>query len=256
MSRSHPCSSSVAIRTWARLAGVLYLVVIVIGLLGESLIRGKLLAIGDPALTAKQIIEAEWLWRVGVAAQDVLLVCAVGLTFTWYILFRPVNKKLTLLAVFFALVSLAVESVSALHLHAVLVPLSNAEHLKTLPADLLHWMAYQSAIEHAHAFALALIFFGVECLIIGYLIRRSDFFPNVVGTLMQLAGGCYLINSFSMILHPPLQAFLFPYILLPSLVGESAFCLWLLSKGVDVPAWERQDIVSSQANAVRTQPNC
>jgi hypothetical protein len=58
--------------------------------------------------------------------------------------------------------------------------------------------------------------------------------------MMQIAGACYLVNSFSMILSPPLQGILFPTILLPSFVGESAFCLWLLVKGLDVSAWERQ----------------
>jgi hypothetical protein len=43
-----------------------------------------------------------------------------------------------------------------------------------------------------------------------------------------------------MILSPALQGRLFPFILLPSLVGESTFCLWLLIKGVDVAAWTRQ----------------
>ena len=105
---------------------------------------------------------------------------------------------------------------------------------------LLHVLAYQSVVAHAHAFGLALIFFGVECLLIGHLIRRSGFFPAAIGVLMQLAGLCYLVNSFSMILSPALQGMLFPFILLPSLVGETTFCLWLLIKGVDVAAWTRR----------------
>lgn len=239
---SHPrqLPAKLTIQTCARIAGVLYLIIIVIGLLGESLIRGKLVAPGDPNVTARNILDAEPLWRLGIAAQDMLLICAVALTFTWYVLLRPVNKNLTLLAVFFALISLAVESVSTLHLHAVLTPLSSAEYLKAVDPQFLHLMAYQSVIAHAHAFGLALIFFGVECIIIGHLIRQSGFFPKLIGTLMQIAGACYLINSFSMILFPSLQAILFPFILLPALVGESAFCLWLLGKGVDAPGWEQR----------------
>lgn len=228
-----------SVQAWARLAGLLYLVIIVIGLLGEALIRASLVVPGDPGATVRKILDAESLWRVGIAAQDLLLVCAVGLTCAWYVLLRPVNGGLTLLAVFFALVSLAVESVSALHLHAVLTPLSDATYLKAIDPALLHLQAYQSVVAHAQAFGLALIFFGVECLLIGHLIRRSGYFPKWIGTLMQLAGACYLVNSFSMVLHPPLQALLFPYILLPALLGESAFCLWLLLKGVDVEAWTR-----------------
>jgi hypothetical protein len=233
-------SKRIAIQTYARLAGLLYLVIIVIGVLGESVIRGKLVVAGDPEATASNIISSEWLWRLGIGGQDLLLVCAVALTLIWYVLLRPVNKPLAQAVVFFALVSLAVESVGALHLHAVLTPLSDSAYLKAVDPRQLHLIAYQSVVAHSHAFGLALIFFGVECLIVGHLMRKSGFFPKVLGLLMQLAGVCYLINSFAMILHPPLQDVLFPLILLPAFIGESAFCLYLLVKGVDVVEWERQ----------------
>ena len=240
MSDRHAPASPLAIQTYARVGGLLYLIIIVIGLLGESLIRGKLVVSGDPEATARAIVAAEWLWRLGVGGQDLLLICAVGLTLIWYVLLRPVNRDLALAVVFFALVSLAVESVGALHLHAVLTPLSGAAYLNAVDPRLLHLLAYQSIVAHAHAFGLALIFFGVECLIVGHLIRKSGYIPKAIGVLMQLAGVCYLVNSFAMILSPPLQDLLFPVILLPSFIGESAFCLYLLIKGVNLPAWERR----------------
>jgi hypothetical protein len=233
-------SQPIAIKSYARLAGLLYLIIIVIGVLGESVIRGKLVVAGDPEATASNILSSEWLWRLGIAGQDLLLVCALGLTLIWYVLLRPVNKPLAQAVVFFALVSLAVESVGALHLNAVLTPLSDAAYLKAFDPRQLHLAAYQSIVAHSHAFGLALIFFGVECLIVGYLIRKSGFFPEAIGWLMQLAGACYLVNSFAMILYPPLQDVLFPLILLPAFIAESGFCLYLLIKGVDVAEWRRQ----------------
>ena len=236
----HQPSQQIPIKSYARLAGLLYLIIIVIGVLGESLIRGKLVVAGDQEATASNILSAEWLWRLGIAGQDLLLICALGLTLLWYILLRPVSKHGAQAVVFFALVSLAVESVGALHLHAVLTPLSDAAYLKSFEPRQLHLTAYQSIIAHLHAFGLALIFFGVECLIVGHLIRKSGFFPATIGWLMQLAGLCYLVNSFAMILSPSLQDALFPLILLPAFIAESAFCLYLLIKGVDVPEWSRQ----------------
>jgi hypothetical protein len=84
-----------------------------------------------------------------------------------------------------------------------------------------------------YGFGVALIFFGVECVILGYLIYRSTYLPKAVGVLMVAAGASYLINSFSLVAAPPLASALFPLILLPSLVGESSLALWLLVKGVD-----------------------
>lgn len=236
----HLHGAGLPVQSLARIAGLLYLTIIVIGVFGEAGIRATLVASGDPAQTARNIMDAEWLWRLGVAAQDLLLICAAGLTFCWYVLFRSVSKDLTLLAVFFALLAFAVESVSALHLHAVLTPLSGSAYLASVEPQLLHLMAYQSIVAHAHAFGLALIFFGVECIVLGHLIRRSGFLPAWIGTLMQLAGACYLVNSFCMILSPPLQHALLPFILLPPLVAESALCLWLLVKGVHPLGRERR----------------
>jgi hypothetical protein len=240
MSELRAPSSDVPVQAYARASGVLYLIIIVIGLLGESFIRGTLVVGGDPEATARNILAAKWLWRLGVAGQDVLLICAVAITLTWYVLLRPVSKNLTLMAIFFALISLAVESVSALHLHAVLAPLEDVAYLRAFDPRLLHLMAYQSIVAHSHSFGLALIFFGVEILIVGHLIRKSGYFPKAIGTLMQIAGVCYLVNSFSMILYPPLQDILFPAILMPALIGESAFCLCLLFKGVRVSEWQRR----------------
>jgi hypothetical protein len=240
MSELRAPSSDVPVQAYARASGVLYLIIIVIGLLGESFIRGTLVVGGDPEATARNILAAKWLWRLGVAGQDVLLICAVAITLTWYVLLRPVSKNLTLMAIFFALISLAVESVSALHLHAVLAPLEDVAYLGAFDPRLLHLMAYQSIVAHSHSFGLALIFFGVEILIVGHLIRKSGYFPKAIGTLMQIAGVCYLVNSFSMILYPPLQDILFPAILMPALIGESAFCLCLLFKGVRVSEWQRR----------------
>lgn len=224
------------IQMYARLAGALYLLVIVNGLLGEVAIRGPLVVWGDAGATAQRILASQFLWRVGVAAQLLLLVCAVGMTFLWYLLLRPVNHNLTLLAMFFGVVSLAMDSVGALHLHAALPPLTSTA-LSVLDPQQRHAMAYLAIVAHAQAFGIALIFFGVQCVIVGHLIRRSGYFPKVIGTLLQIAGLCYLVNSFSQVLFPSLP--LFPFILIPSLIGESACCLWLLTKGVSLPAWGR-----------------
>jgi hypothetical protein len=66
---------------------------------------------------------------------------------------------------------------------------------------------------------------------------------------MPLAGVCYLINSFALILAPALAHQIFPAILLPSFVGESALCLWLLLKGIDQPKWNVRAGAEGQALA-------
>ena len=99
-------------------------------------------------------------------------------------------------------------------------------------------MSYAAIRLHGHGFSVGLIFFGFVCLIQGYLIFTSGYFPKILGVLMQSAGLCYLINSVSSLLAPAFATMLFPAILMPAFIAELSLCLWLLVKGVNVPKWE------------------
>ena len=84
------------------------------------------------------------------------------------------------------------------------------------------------------------MFFGLECLVVGYLIIRSGYLPKALGVLMQIAGASYLVNSFALILAPTVASRLFPAILLPPFVAELSMALWLLLKGVDQVKWDQR----------------
>ena len=89
-------------------------------------------------------------------------------------------------------------------------------------------------------FNLALVFFGFYCLSIGYLVFRSAFLPPIVGVLMAMGGLCYLSNRFAYFLAPRFAANLFPFIQLPSLIGEGSLTLSLIVIGVNVQRWKEQ----------------
>jgi hypothetical protein len=222
----------------SRIGGVLYLIVIVLGLFGEGFVRDRIIVSGDATATAANIKSLESLWRFGIAGEFLLLICATVLTLILFALLRPVHRDLALLAVFFNLVSIAVEAVAALNLVAALFPLGKAGYLSAFEPEQLHAMAILAVRSHGYGFGVALIFFGCECLILGYLIFRSSYLPKAIGVLMQVAGWCYLTNSFALLLAPTLANRLFPAILVPAFVGEASLCLWLLVKGVNVEKWK------------------
>ena len=66
--------------------------------------------------------------------------------------------------------------------------------------------------------------------------------PKALGVLMQVAGACYLLNSFALILAPAFSSALFPAILLPPLIAESSLALWLLVKGVNMEKWKQNAV--------------
>lgn len=225
---------------YSRIGGVLYLVIIAIGLWGEAFVRDRLILSDDATATAANIRSMASLWRFGIAAELLLLLCAVTTTWMFYVLLRPVSRDLALLATFFNLVSIAVEAVIQLNLLAALVPLGNVAYLKAFTPEQLSAMAYLPLKLHGYGFGISLILFACWCLVMGYLIFRSGYLPKAVGVLLQIAGACYLTNSFALLLAPNFQDRIFPAILVPAFVGELSLALWLSFKGVSTAKWEER----------------
>src|ERR1700688_2976662 len=226
-------------QVYARIGGVLYLIIIVIGFCGEFFLRNKLVVSGDVTATANNIMASESLWRAQIAGDLIVLVCAVALTLILYVLLRPVNKNLALLAVFFNIVEFPIEAASKLCLFAALFLSGNADYLKVFEPHQLHALVKISLKLHDYGFAIDLVFFGFACLIYGYLLFRSGYFPRTLGVLMAIAGVSYLTNSFTLILAPAYAGRIF-LILVVALIGELSLCLWLMVKGVNVPKWNEK----------------
>jgi hypothetical protein len=224
----------------ARIGGFLYLIIIALGVFAEVFVRERMMVNGDAAATARNILEHEQLYRLGFAAGIIVCLCGLPLTLIFYNFFKLVNQSLALLEVFFALVTISIESVSLLYHFAPLILLGGARYLSVFNAEQLHALGYMSLTLQSVGYSLSLTVFAFDCMITGYLIFRSTFFPRILGVLMAMAGLCYLTNSFASFLSPALADHLFPYILIPSFIGELSLCLWLLVMGVNVPKWKEK----------------
>jgi hypothetical protein len=225
---------------YARTGGLLYLAIILFGGFAEGYVSSKLLVPGDAAMTAQNILASPNLWRLSVAGNLIVPVLAIPLLWIQYLLLRPVSRQVVLLFLFFGLVSLAVEAVSKLFLLAVMPTLGSPEYLRAFEPRQLQMLASLALRSHDIAFNITLIFFGCGCVVEGYLIFKSGYLPRFVGVLMQVAGASYLVACFAALFTPVVADLIIPAILLPPLIGESAYCLWLLVKGVNVAKWNER----------------
>jgi hypothetical protein len=225
---------------YARIDGVLYLLLIAMGFFAEGFVSDRLIVSGDAAATAHNILGAPLLWNLGVAADLLVIVFGIPQTLIEYLLLRPAGRHLALLAVLFILMTLAIETVSKLFLFAVLAPLGSATYLAAFDSRQLEALAYLALRSHAVGWNIALVFFGFACLINGHLVFRSRYLPKTVGMLLQLSGACYLVASSAALFAPAIFDRISPAILVPPFVGEATFCLWLLFKGVRVDVWKRR----------------
>jgi len=222
-------------RTEARIAGVLYLLVILFGGFAEVAVRQGLVTTGDPAASARAIMTHQDLFRLGFAAEMMTNVIAVPLTLIFYRLLAPTARFWVLLAVLLDLTQNTVNAVNAWTQFAPLTLLSGSPDLAAIPPAQLAAFARLALKWHDVGFDIGLTFFGFALLIYGVVIFRSGFLPSFLGVLYGLAGSCYLVNSFTYFIVPSLAS---PFILIPCVIGEGALALWLLIVGVNAAKWQ------------------
>ena len=114
----------------AKLAGAMYLITMATAIFGESFVRGSLFVSGDAAQTAQNITESERLFRISIATDLVTFTGVVVLLWALYVLLRPVDRNLALLAVFLRLVEVAIHYVAILGSVVALMLLSAFVYLR------------------------------------------------------------------------------------------------------------------------------
>jgi hypothetical protein len=232
-----------SIKTTARIAGFLYLIIIAAGMFSVLFVRDQLIISGDPVATAKQLMNHEGLWRAGIVSDLIMHLCDIPVMLVVYLLLRPINRHIALLALLFNLIQTAVLVANKLNLVAALLPLTGQSYLKALDPQILYTQSYLAIRLHDIGFGIGLLFFGATCIVNGFLIQRSGYLPKAIGILLQLAGVCYLVSNFKLILAPNAASQLWIWLMVPCFIAELSFALWLLFKGVNVDKWKLKQAI-------------
>jgi hypothetical protein len=222
----------------ARIAGLFYLIVIATGLFAEVFVRQALRVSNDAVATAKNIQSSEMLYRWGVFADVVNFAAGLPCVLILYTLFKPINDLLAKLAIMFVIIQTAIIGVNLLNQVSPLVFLGNDLYLNSFQPDQLATLSLHALDLQAYGYGIGLVFFGCYCLIVGYIIFKSQFVSKIIGVLYFITGLAYLLNISTLLLFPKMSATLFPYFAIPAFIGEMSFCLWLLIIGVRTKALE------------------
>ena len=225
-------------RLKARIAGACWLLCIVAGMVG-FIAGGPLIVANDAAATATNILANESLFRFGFAANLISGLSYVGVTVFMYYVLKPVSRSLSLLAAFFGLAGVAIGGVAWVSNLVPLTLLHGDQYLTALTASQLQALSLAALKLQTHVFFIGMVFFGIQCISIGYLVARSSFLPRILGVLLGLGGTCYVIASFANFLLP-LGARLIPFVVPVALIGEGSLTVWLLVKGLNEKRWYEQ----------------
>jgi hypothetical protein len=230
-------------RLLARIAGVFYIAIIVFALFAYLYVRGQLIVPTNMAQTAINVVAHEQLYRLGFSAAVIVVICNLPLGWICYELFKVVNPRLALLALLFITAAATIEAVNLFNYVTPLFTFTLPEYISAFGAGEIQALARGEIRLFGYGFSVSLVFFGVFCALIGYLILRSKFLPAILGLLMVAAGVIYCIENFSLFLALPD----IPYVRWVHLVAELSLALWLLVFGVNEGKWQAQALAAVSA---------
>jgi hypothetical protein len=226
--------------TRGRILAALYLFVIVAGITAQSFISDRLVVGGDAAGTAANILANKSLYRLGFTIFMLEMVAQLAVTAMFYDLLKPVNRSAARVSAVIGFTAAGIKTFARAFYYMPLILLGGASYLSAFQPAQLDALSLISLKIGSQGAAIALIFFGFETLIQGWLVFKSGFLPRFLGVLSMISGLGWLTY-----LWPPLGSRAFIGVALFAIAGVIATTAWLFIRGVDDEKWRARAALST-----------
>jgi uncharacterized protein DUF4386 len=217
-----------------RAAGLLYLLLSLLGAFSILYVPSKLIVPGDATTTANNILASEGLYRLSIVSGLASAVVFLFLVRALYRLLHPVSRPLASLMVTLVMVSVAIGFALTVNDLAALAVLRGADFLAVFSQAQREALAMFFLHLSSQAMLVSQIFWGLWLFPFGVLVMRSGILPRILGILLIVNGVAYVVASLTGLLLPEYAgavnrvAFIFE-------LGEVWMMLWLLIRGARVP---------------------
>jgi hypothetical protein len=224
-------------RTAARVAGFAYLFTMATVSFAFLGIQARLIVAGNAAETARNIMAHERLFRINIACDVIYSAGVVVLLTALYVILKPVNRSLALLAASWRLVYALLWVLTALNLLDVLRLLSGADYLRVFEADRLQALA--RLYLGTPAYGVGLPFYGLASAVCSYLWFKSRYIPRALAAWGGISSVWCVMCAFAFIIFPDFAKTVNPWWFdSPMASFEMATGFWLLFKGIQTPSVE------------------
>lgn len=219
----------------ARIAGLFYLVVAIVGMFAGTVSTSFLVA-GNASATANNVLASLAMFRWSLVAWVIGLLADVAVAVILFVILRPVSARLSLLAAGFRIVYAAWMAGNLLNLFNAQSILTGGAYKAAITPPQVDAQVVSSLQAFATGFHIGLVVFGVHLIALGYLLVRSRYVPRVIGILVVAAGIGYLTDNLGRLFVPGYSAFAVAsaVLLTAASIGELVLTMWLLVKGVNV----------------------
>ena len=230
-------STADASQRTAKAAGFLYLFTMAAANFVEFYMRGRVIVPGDAVQTAGNIAASGQLFRLVIAADLLILAAGIMLAVVLYVILKPINRSLALLAVFWRLMECSVVAATIANNFAALLLLGGANSSRAFNAEQLPALARLSVSMDTAGNRIAAVFFGLSSAVFAGLWFKSRYVPRLLAAWGVLASLVPIFVPFSAIVLPALAAVPLRRARtgIPIIIFEVILGFWLLIKGIDAP---------------------
>ena len=223
---------AVSNKTTARIAGLLYLGVVLTGIFTLMYVPSKLIVSDNAALTYQNIVTSESLFRIGIISGLFCYTFFLFLPLVLYKLLKPVNESYAKVMVLLSVISVPIFFLNVQNEFTVLSLINVTNNHFGFSTEQIQSQIMLSLDQYDNGMRTIHIFSGLWLFPFGYLVFKSGFLPKILGVLLMLGCFGYLINFVGHTLIPSYSKIgISSYISLPASLGEIGTCLWLLIMG-------------------------
>lgn len=221
-------------KVYSRFAGLLYLVIAIVGGISLGLMPAEIVVEGDAASTFQNLVDNQLLFKWGIAGDIAVLVFETVLTVMLYHLFKASSSTGMMIATFSRL---AMAIIMALNLINYMIPaiiMAESEFLGTFTSGQLESLTLLFFKAHKYGEFAWQLFFAIHLFTLGYVIQKSGIRPKWLGILMLIGGVGYAGDAFIrfVLIDSEVVTMVFSALLVLAVVAEFWFAFWLLIKGM------------------------
>ena len=237
-------------RKAARIVGFTFLFAMAIVVISNYGINFRLSVPGNAAETARNIMAHETLFRINIVCNLIYSIAVGVLLAALFVILKPVNRNLALVAAFCRLVTALMWSVTALNTLGALRLLGDAAYLSVFGADQLQTWTRLHLDASYDAYYVGLPFWGLASTVCSYLWFKSRYIPRALAAFGVISSAWCVICAFAFIVFPHFDTTVNAYWFdMPVVIFEMALGFWLLFKGLSPSGMAQPDGASGRTQA-------
>ncbi len=220
--------------TQLRIAGFMYLIIIICGIFSEGFVRSTLINKDSAELLIQSVQEFEFIFRLAFVSDLIMVTADIFIAIVFYQILQSVDQKLS---VFAAVMRLAQAFILGINLsnHMAVLKVKNTPFLIDQFSDPQRAGFMQFFLDaHSTGYLISGVFFGISCMILGRLFFKAEFIPHFFSWAVGFAGLVYVSDSFINFVIPELASYSEMITWIVAIFAEVGFCFWLLFQGLAI----------------------